>query len=130
MNEVIFNIFYFVCEDQQSIIELGAVAHTRTGSDEEKINFLQKNIHSDSITCTRYNIPKSLSDSDGKLSMAKFNGMIRLGRSIELFEDIFKQHKAPINVLYVSTPVVDHPHTISNQIMVLSIYLTTKVIPN
>lgn len=111
MNEVIFNIFYFVCEDQQSIIELGAVAHTRTGSDEEKINFLQKNIHSDSITCTRYNIPKSLSDSDGKLSMAKFNGMIRLGRSIELFEDIFKQLKAPINVLYVSTPVVDHAPT-------------------
>ena len=107
MIEKIFNIFYFVSDDQQSIVELGVVAYKISGSDEDKISFLQKNVQNDSLVCVRYPVPTGLADNGHKLSMAQFNSMIRLGRSIELFEDIFRALQAPENVLYISTPVID-----------------------
>nr|WP_158163330.1 hypothetical protein [Vibrio mimicus] len=124
MIETVFNIFYFVSDDQQSIVELGVVAHKLSGSDEYKINFLQQNVQNDSLVCVRYPVPTGLADKSGKLSMVQFNSMIRLGRSIELFEDIFKTLKAPENVLYISTPVVDDTPTFDIQSNHGVLYLT------
>ncbi|EXJ30063.1 hypothetical protein [Vibrio parahaemolyticus] len=124
MNETVFNIFYIVSCDQRSIVELGAVAHSLSGSDEDKIRFLQNNVQHDSLSCSRYAVPKSLCDKDGKLSMAQFNSMIRLGRSMELFEDIFKLYKAPASVLYISTPIVDGTPTYDIQSGHGVLYLT------
>ena len=107
MVEAVFNIFYFVSDDKQSIVELGIVAHKLSGSDEYKISFLQQNLQNDLIVCMRYPVPICLADRDGELSMAKFNSMMRLGQSSKLFEDIFKALKAPENVLYISTPIVN-----------------------
>ncbi|MDF4290232.1 hypothetical protein P3444_23290, partial [Vibrio parahaemolyticus] len=124
MIETVFNIFYFVSDDQQSIVELGVVAHKLSGSDEYKISFLQQNVQNDSLECMRYPVPAGLADKGGKLSMAQFNSMIRLGRSIELFEDIFKALKAPENVLYISTPVVNDTPTYDIQSDHGVLYLT------
>ncbi|ELV8683563.1 hypothetical protein QNE28_003538 [Vibrio fluvialis] len=124
MIETVFNIFYFVSDDQQSIVELGVVAHKLSGSEEYKISFLQQNVQNDSLVCMRYPIPTGLADRGDKLSMAQFNSMIRLGRSIELFEDIFKTLKAPENVLYISTPVVNDKPTYDIQSDHGVLYLT------
>ncbi|MFM7967795.1 hypothetical protein ACF2JD_05640 [Aeromonas sp. A-5] len=124
MIETVFNIFYFISDDQQSIVELGVVAHKLSGSDEDKISFLQQNMQNDSLVCMRYPVPTGLADKGGKLSMAQFNSMIRLGRSIELFEDIFKTLKAPKTVLYISTPVVNDTPTYDIQSDHGVLYLT------
>ncbi|WP_421242920.1 hypothetical protein [Aeromonas enteropelogenes] len=108
MREIVYNIFYFVSNDQKYIMELGVVSHDISGSDEEKLKFLQQNIQSDLLICSRHSVPKGLCDQNGRLSMAHFNGMIRLGKSIELFENIFKYLNAPMNVLYISTPVINN----------------------
>ncbi|MCF5897745.1 hypothetical protein ACE1BG_02505 [Aeromonas veronii] len=107
MNEKVFNIFYFISDDQKSIFELGVTSHEISGSDDEKINFLQQNIQNDLWSCNRYPVPDSLCERNGTLSTAHFNSMIRLGKSIELFENIFKILNAPENVLYISTPVIN-----------------------
>lgn len=124
MVETVFNIFYFVSDDQQLIVELGVTTHKLSGSDDYKISFLQQNVQKDLLVCIRYPIPTSLADKDNKLSVAQFNSMIRLGRSVELFENIFKTLKAPENVLYISTPVVDGTPTYDIQSQHGVLYLT------
>lgn len=124
MIETVFNVFYFVSYDQQSIVELGVVTHRISGSDEYKIRFLQQNVQNDSLVCMRYPVPTGLADKGGKLAMEQYNSMIRLGLSVELFEDIFKTLKAPANVLYVSTPVVHDTPTYDIQSNHGVLYLT------
>jgi len=49
--EEIYNLFFYV--EKEEIVQLGVVAHRVSGTDEEKIQFLQSQLENDSKTSSK-----------------------------------------------------------------------------
>lgn len=98
MREPTFNLFLYV--KMPSVTELGAVVHDLDGSDHEKISALQLLVDSDYQIARRYKPSRPLSWQD-------YESLMRLGRELEVFEEIFRDNNAPSQPLVAITPIVD-----------------------
>ena len=106
MREQVFNLFYFARADV--IEELGVVVHEAEGTDEQKVTFLQALVNTDYKTCRRFPVPHRNSSSGPRVPMSvqSYNALLRLGRDLELFEEIFDDLNASANPLYCVTGIV------------------------
>lgn len=107
MNERVFNLFYFARADV--IEELGAAVHEADRSDEEKAMFLQSLVETDYKSCRRFPVPQRGTPSGARVPMSvqSYNTLLRLGRDLELFEEIFDDLGAGANPLHCVTGIVD-----------------------
>jgi hypothetical protein len=107
MGEQVFNLFYFAKAD--IIEELGAVAHEADGTDEQKVTFLQSLVNTDYETCRRFPVPQTKSPSGARVpvSVESYNALLRVGRNLELFEEIFDDLDAGATPLHCITGIVD-----------------------
>ncbi len=103
--EEVYNLFYYV--ENETIVHVGVIAHHVSGSDEEKISFLQSQLDSDAKKSLRYKLPSHLVNGSGKLAYEDMFSLMRVGRVLELFEDIFRDLEVISSPLTVVTPVVD-----------------------
>lgn len=98
MKETVYNLFLYV--EQSLINELGVAIHELDGTQEEKLSTLQMRTGQDYKIAKRYKVKS-------KFKWSEYEGRMRLGRHLEVFEDIFRDCNAPINPLVVITPIVD-----------------------
>lgn len=107
MPEKIFNLFYFT--DTSVISEIGVVVHDYIKSDEESSKFLKEEVSVDYKKCNRYELPQSLHglNDDGTLNFSSFMALSRVGRQLELFENIFIRYSASASPLCCMTPIVN-----------------------
>jgi hypothetical protein len=112
MKERVFNLFLFCTDD--IIRQLGAICHEISGSDEEKLAFLQSRVSTDFPTAKRYPVPDRyvlvLPGSPGRPGLLRyqtFRELASVGKQIELFEEIFEDQGAPRNPMMCVTPIVD-----------------------
>lgn len=107
MKEQIFNLFYFVKAD--IIEELGATVHQADGSDEEKLAVLQSLVDTDYKTCRRFPVTRrrTSSGADLPVSVQSYGALMRLGRHLELFEDVFDCLHTSATPFCCVTPIVD-----------------------
>jgi hypothetical protein len=109
--EKTFNLFLFV--DGDPIIQLGACCHEQEGSDRQKLSFLQSRVEADLPGAERFPIPDryKLVRPGGTgttgLRYQSYLDLSRLGKHLELFEEVFVHFGAPNNPLMCITPVVD-----------------------
>ncbi|MBK7203097.1 hypothetical protein [Candidatus Amarolinea dominans] len=101
MTERIFNLFYFTQNDV--IHELGVVVHELKGTDSEKMAFLQNSITKDFLGSRRFLIPRKYAG----LTVDAFFALCRLGKHLEVYEEIFFELNAPFDPLCCVTPIVD-----------------------
>jgi hypothetical protein len=87
--------------EQHTIKELGVVVHDLEGTEEEKLSTLQALVDQD------YRIAKRYRPQDN-IEWGHYQALERLGRHLEMFEQIFRDCSAPINPLVAITPIVDH----------------------
>jgi len=109
--ETIFNIFT-ICND--GVIEhIGFKTHELEGTDEEKIEFLQKNVQADSSDLKYIKIPESFKLTKGKteitggITVESYNTLNHNGTLSVLFEPIFQMYDVSQTPLFVVTFVVD-----------------------
>lgn len=117
MTERIFNLYLFIQSRPASsgiIQELGAMVHEHSGTDAEKIAFLQSQAKADLTEAQRFAVPERYvlvtANSEATQSGLDYRGYERLvqgGRHLELFEEIFKAMNAPADPVICITPVVD-----------------------
>ena len=102
-----FNLFYFV--ESCLIKELGVVVHDITQNDEDAQAFLLANVSKDFQKCKRFPLPNILTDirSSDSIDLSTYIALFRVGRHMELFEDIFIKYQASINPMCCITPIVD-----------------------
>lgn len=106
MKETIYNIFYF-CPDGVHITHCGIVAHELDGDDNQKLEFLSKQLDTDLASCRSFHdIHPSVLDDEKKLSLTRYNTNLRVGISYAPFELALEAVKAPVNPLTIVTPVV------------------------
>jgi hypothetical protein len=107
MKEQVFNLFYFA--KPGFIEEIGVVAHQMGGTDVEKGALLQSLVETDYKTCQRFRVPRRTNPSGMELPMSveSYTALARLGRHLELFEEIFAQFNAGVNPMCCITPIVD-----------------------
>lgn len=105
MKENIYNCYYFV--EGNVITHLGVKESIVSGTDKEKLQYLKSNIRSDLEVIDKYPVPKSICNEKEQLTVDHYSAMIRVGRSNELFEEVFQILSASQMPLFVSTPVVD-----------------------
>jgi hypothetical protein len=111
--ERIFNLFLYM--DRDGIIyELGGVAHEADGTDNEKLERLKGSVDADCMTAKHYPVPDRYmlvteleKPSLPRLRYEAYDQMSKLGKSLELFEEIFVDLGAPQNPLVCVTPIVD-----------------------
>ncbi|MBO9682331.1 MAG: hypothetical protein J7502_06635 [Flavisolibacter sp.] len=104
MHETVYNLFVYTTLDL--ITEVGLVSHDISGSDEEKINFLQARVDHDLQNATKFELPDSF--------QIRINGEIRQGIDYASYRDlcnqgyqlsIFQRTGIPCDALVVITPV-------------------------
>jgi len=98
VNEPVYNLFLYV--EGGFIKELGVSVHQMSGTDQEKLSKLQSLVDQDYGFATRFPQPKPL-------EWREYEGMARLGRQHEIFEEAFRACGAPAHPLVVVTPIVD-----------------------
>ncbi len=108
--ELIFNLYYFATSD--IITEVGVVAHTISGTDEEKFSFLQENAERDFSNAIRFPIPDNVKiKMNGKvqngIDHTTYRDYCSKGHGFIIFEAIFQYFDAPASPLTVITPVKD-----------------------
>ena len=96
--EEIYNLFVFM--EGNDIKNLGVTVHEFDGTDDQKVAFLQSRVDKDHSSAKRY-APKYF------LSVDQYEARLRLGRHLEIFEDIFKERNAPNQPLCVVTAIQD-----------------------
>lgn len=107
MKETIYNIFCF-SKDGVYLTHVGIVPHELDGDDQHKLEFLQKRLDVDLASCRSFhNLHPSVLDSEGKLTLARYNSNLRIGNSLAPYEIALASHNAPQNPLTIVTPVVD-----------------------
>lgn len=98
LKEIVYNLFIYV---EKSLIKaLGIAVHTVDGTDEEKLLTLQMLVATDYMTAKRYTVKS-------KFEWREYEARMRLGRQLEIFEEIFSDCNASSNPLYAITPIVD-----------------------
>lgn len=106
MNEKIFNLFLYI--NGEIIDQLGVVVHELNGTDEEKMDFLRNAVKSDYKVADRAVVKScSYGTSDSVFKYSSYFAMARLGRNIEVFEEIFSIHGASESPLYCVTSIVN-----------------------
>jgi hypothetical protein len=98
VKDTVYNLFLYV--DKSRIKALGVAPHVLDGTDEQKISVLQERVQQDHKTAKQFEVK-------GAFEWSAYEGLMRLGRELEIFEEIFQDCKAPPNPLVVITPVVD-----------------------
>ena len=96
--EEIYNLFVFI--ERDSIKTLGVTVHELDGTDDQKVAFLRSCVDGDHRSAKRYALKHSL-------SVDQYEATLRLGRHLEIFEDIFKERNAPVRFLCVVTTIED-----------------------
>jgi hypothetical protein len=98
LKETAYNLFVYV---EKSLVKtLGIAIHELDGSDAEKVSTLQTLVNQDYKTARRITVKR-------KFEWREYESLMRLGRQLEIFEEIFRDCNAPINPLVVVTPVLD-----------------------
>lgn len=106
MKEKFFNCFLYT--DGTEISQLGVAVHEMDGSDEEKMEFLRRSVHSDCLIATLANVRScSIGTSDGIFKYSSYMALVRSGRSLEIFEEFFARYDASANPLCCITPIVN-----------------------
>lgn len=106
MKETIYNIFCF-CPDGVHITHCGIVAHDFEGDDNQKLEFLRKQLDIDLASCRSFHdIHPSVLDGDKQLTLARYNTNLRVGNSLAPFELALESVNATANPLSIVTPVV------------------------
>jgi hypothetical protein len=98
MREPTYNLFLYV--EREVIQELGVVIHNLEGTEEEKLSALQAFVDQDYKIAKRYFL-------QDKVEWQHYAALMRLGRELEMFEQILRDCSAPINPLCAITPIVD-----------------------
>lgn len=117
MAERIFNLYLFIQGGHTPpnfIRELGAAAHDRHGTDGAKIAFLQEQAGDDLKAARRFPLPErytllsagSAATQTG-LAYSGYERLVRSGRHLEVFEEVFQAMDAPADPLICIMPVVD-----------------------
>lgn len=96
--EEIYNLFVFF--ERHAIKALGVAVHDLDGTDDQKIEFLRSRVDQDHASAKRY-APM------GSLSTEGYEARLRLGLSLEIFEEIFRERNAPSRPLCVVTAIQD-----------------------
>lgn len=112
MKEKIYNIFL---ETQGEYIrQIGVVEHLVSGTDQEKIDFLQKNAKLDITSMSTFPIPDRFQFIDDDnfrhkrvLRISKYRELNYIGKSYELFKEIFNYYDSPMEPLMCISFVVD-----------------------
>jgi hypothetical protein len=105
MRETAYNLFLYV--EGSLVKQLGIAAHMLEGTDQEKVGALQVLVDKDYKTAKRMNAKEGF-------EYRQYQGLMRLGRQLEVFEPLFRECNAPINPLVVITPIVDeHPRILA-----------------
>lgn len=97
MKEIVYNLFLFVESDY--VVAIGAVEHELPGSDNQRIAELQTAVAEDAKRTSRRPITPFPWDT--------YVALQRLGKSLEIFEEVFMEMNAPQDPLVVVTPIVD-----------------------
>jgi hypothetical protein len=112
MIERIVNLFLFIQND--IIDELGAVIYEKSGADEEKIAFLQRQVDADSGKAERFPVPKRYSIKnpgtnkwESALHYEDFRRLARMGCEFEVFREVFQALNIPSTPLVCVTPIVE-----------------------
>jgi hypothetical protein len=98
LKESAYNLFLYV--EKTQIKDLGVAVHELDGTDAEKLAVLQSRVAKDCGSAKRYRL-------DVPLEWSEYQGSMRLGRQLELFEGAFQDCQAPAEPLCVITPIVD-----------------------
>jgi hypothetical protein len=93
-----YNLFVF--GDASEVKELGVSVHELNGTDQEKLLKMKNLVDTDFPASTRYKLK-------GHISWQYYEGLIRLGRELEIFEELFVLLDAPKQPLVVITPIVN-----------------------
>jgi hypothetical protein len=96
--EEIYNLFVFM--ERNTITSLGVTAHELGGTDDQKVAFLQSCVDRDHAYAKLY-APMASTTTD------EYEARLRLGRHLEIFEEIFKERNAPRQPLCVVTAIED-----------------------
>ena len=105
MKENAFNLFLYT--DGTYVTELGVVVHEIDGSDEEKMELLRNSVNEDYLKADIATIRSCMiGTSDGKLKYSSYMALARVGRSFEVFEELFARYNAPQNPLCCITPII------------------------
>ena len=112
MKERIFNLFLIISDD--IIREIGAVCYEQSGSDAQKLVFLQSKVIEDLEKAKRYPVPNRYvlvsEKKPGIPGLIRYKSYLDLaitGDQLEFFEEVFADLKAPQNPLMCITPIVD-----------------------
>ena len=115
MRETVFNLYVIL--EEGFICSLGVTAHECSGSDSEKLRFLQKNVRGDYEATRTFPVPPryetALAGSDvpvkvaGTISFEKYMRLSSDGKQLDIFEEVFSAIGAPPDPLVCITPVVD-----------------------
>jgi hypothetical protein len=107
VKEKIFNLFYFVSNDV--IPELGVVVHEMDGTDSEKERFLRNSVNTDFGNAKRFRPPLRLCETNKNrnFTVSYYMALVRQGRSLEVFEEVFENHDASHNPMCCITAIVD-----------------------
>jgi hypothetical protein len=108
--EKIFNLYIYIQSDR--ITEIGAVAHTIDGSDEEKLNFLREHVNSDIHRANHFSLPEGYQIIDdikkeNALAPDLFREMLLNGSYMYAFEPVFTFFNATDHPLMCITYVID-----------------------
>ncbi len=98
MKEHAYNLFLYV--DKSLITALGVAVHELDGTDSEKISALQQRVSHDYKAAKRYKLAR-------RFEWGEYESLMRLGRELEAFEEIFRDCNAPLNPIVAITPIVD-----------------------
>jgi hypothetical protein len=98
LKENAYNLFLYV--EKTRVKELGVAVHELDGSDAEKLVVLQSRVNHDYKSAKRYRLSVPLEWSE-------YQGRMRLGSHLAVFEGIFRDCHAPAQPLCAITPIVD-----------------------
>ncbi len=103
MKETIINIFLII--ENKKVTDIAAKAYSRSGSDNEKIEFLKTMAKVDFENADHFGAPVN---KLGKfMSYGKFHKLEKRGLHYRLFESIFSHYNMGDAPLVCVTPVVD-----------------------
>lgn len=112
MQERIFNLYLYITG--VVINELGVLSYEMDGTDQTKLSFLQSHSLLDYQQAKHYPLPNRYRRYDVEtgtettgLAYDRYQQLSRMGRNLELFEEIFEELGAPSDPLICITPIVD-----------------------
>ncbi|SNY68204.1 hypothetical protein [Enterobacter sp. CC120223-11] len=106
MLEEVYNLFYF-SSDGKSISHVGIATHNLSGSDDEKLSFLKKNINSDLCSCEYFDVSPQCLGTNKTLSVGRYMALARRGIATLVYELALQAKRATDNPLVICTAVVN-----------------------